>query len=438
MDYHLQNLRTGESLTLDPRRTLIGVADHATVRTAAGPFLAVLAVHYPAGWAVHGLSDDPAVSFNGEPLGVARQADLRPGDLLEVAGDRFRFAADRDPDPPLRPDPPPACFAYIHNPDGMEECRAVDHDLLFGRLAVCHVRLLDTRLSRLTALLAAHAGSWYVHNLSKRPVVARNRELVDGFAPVADGDELLVGPLVVRVEIRDPNPDEQRPVARFAPADDPSRPAGTDDEERSATDHVPVATLETARPRAPEPPADLTALRDGGQKLERWLKDYNPTPAPQGGIGGWLSAQRERLTRFWYDTPETTAARALRTAGRAAEAFALLDRAIRARPDSPELLRELYRLYEAAGLTDLCYRPLRQIEKLAAARGRSDQWVLETLARLCERLSRHRPDMFEKAMRYWEKLEEATGVSYARERAAAGARRTLREGGFTRADHDGV
>jgi hypothetical protein len=39
-------------------------------------------------------------------------------------------------------------------------------------------------------------------------------------------------------------------------------------------------------------------------------------------------------------------------------------------------------------------------------------------------------------MRYWEKLEEATGVSYARERDAAGARRTLREGGFTRADHD--
>src|SRR5581483_997301 len=123
--------------------------------------------------------------------------------------------------------------------------------------------------------------------------------------------------------------------------------------------------------------------------------------------------------RFWRDTPETTAARGLRAAGRFADAFAILDRAVRARPDSPELLRELYRLYDAAGLTDLCYRPLRQIEKLAAARGVPDPWVLETLARVCERLGRRDSAMFDRALGYWTKLEAATGVSYARERAAA-------------------
>jgi hypothetical protein len=34
MDYYLQNLRTGETTPLDRRRTLIGSADHAAVRTA--------------------------------------------------------------------------------------------------------------------------------------------------------------------------------------------------------------------------------------------------------------------------------------------------------------------------------------------------------------------------------------------------------------------
>ena len=53
------------------------------------------------------------------------------------------------------------------------------------------------------------------------------------------------------------------------------------------------------------------------------------------------------------------------------------------RPAGTEVV---YRLYESVGLTDLCYRPLRQIEKLAAARGGSDVWVLEALARVCERL----------------------------------------------------
>src|SRR5207237_1775601 len=143
---------------------------------------------------------------------------------------------------------------------------------------------------------------------------------------------------------------------------------------------------------------DVLSFRPGAERLEQWLKGQTPTASqPKGGLSGWLDSQRDRLRRFWLDTPETTSARSLRTAGRAAEAFAVLDRAIRARPDSPELLRELYRLYEAVGFVDLCYRPLRQIEKIAVARGTPDTWVLETLARLCERLGRDRPAMVARA-----------------------------------------
>lgn len=406
MDYHLQNLRTGELLPLDPDRTLIGAADHAAVRTGEGsPFLAALAVRYPAGWVVHGLCDDPAVRFNREPLRVPRQVAPRPADLLDVGNDRFRFvpasSGPAGPQPPA--DPAPPCYAYILNPDGMEECRVIDHDLLIGRLSVCHVRLPDKRLSRLTALLAAHGGGWYVHSLSKKSIVARNRVLVTGYAALEDGDELLIGPLVVRIEIA-------------AAAGDALRPASTD---------LPAATLDAADA------GDQAEFRATAVKLDRWLKNQEPAPAPQAGIGGWLGAQKARLSRFWYDTPETTHARGLRTAGRFADALAILDRAVRARPDGPELLRELYRLHDAAGLTDLCYRPLRQIEKLAEARGAPDPWVLEEMARLCERLGRTDPAMFDRAMHYWDKLEAATGVSYARERSAAMATRALRDGGFT-------
>ena len=440
MDFHLHNVRTGETVKLAPDRTLIGTADHATVVTAeGGPYLAALAVRYPAGWALYGLSDDPGVTFNRLPLHAAQRVTPKRGDLLTVGEERFTFLTPRsDPEAPVTDAPAPACFAYIQNPDGMEECRAVDHDLLFGRLALCHVQLADTRLSRLSALLAAHAGSWYVHALSNKPI-GRNRKAVNTFARIDDGDELLIGPLVVRIELRTAAeaPTTPPPVSgstarmRRASAPHAAQPAG-------ATDFA-ETTDDGSGPHEPAAGADLLALRAGAQRLEQWLKGgLNPgANASKGGLGGWLDAQRDRLRRFWLDTPETTAARSLRTAGRMDEAFAVLDRAIRARPDGPELFRELYRLYEAAGFTDLCYRPLRQIEKLAQARGAPDTWVLETLARVCERMGRERPSMIDRAIGYWNKLEAATGVSYARERTDALALRALHEGGYAGASGDG-
>jgi hypothetical protein len=428
MDFHLLNLRTRERVFVDPSQTLIGAAGHATVQTVdVDPFLAALAVCYPAGWAVHGLSDDPRVRFNRHPLLVGGRVSPRPGDLLEVGEDRFRFLADDtpgEPPPPTEEKSPPALHAYFLDPDGMEECRAVDHDLLIGRLSVCHVQFPDPKLSRVTALLAAHAGGWYVHALAGRPIVARNRELVVGFAPLADGDELMVGPLTVRIEIGS--------VPALVPPTlldsvDAAFSTGTDD----------PTGLDAAEPSEPIPPPD-DAVRVAGLRLDQWLRSQSQTSAPEGGLGGWLAAQRDRVSRFWYDTPEATAARGLRAAGRVREAFAVLDRAVRAHPDSPALLRELYRLYEATGLTDLCFRPLRQIEKLAARRGADDPWVLGELARVCERLGRDDPALFERALRYWDRLEAATGVSYARERSAAMATKSLRDGGFAGAADDGA
>ncbi len=202
----------------------------------------------------------------------------------------------------------------------------------------------------------------------------------------------------------------------------------------TATD-TPEGT-DTPGPNDPAPTLDLLTLHARGQQLEQWLKRQTPgAPSAKSGLGGWIGAQRDRLRRFWLDTPETTAARSLRTAGRVDEAFTILDRAIRARPDGPELLRELYRLYEAVGLYGLCFRPLRHIEKLADARGAPDPWVLETLAKLCERLGHERASMFDRALAYWTKLEAATGNSCLRQRADLMARRALHEGGYDDSDN---
>ncbi|MCI0702207.1 MAG: hypothetical protein L0241_14080 [Planctomycetia bacterium] len=439
MDYHLQNLRTGETIGLSPQRTLIGTAEHANIKIAeGGPYLAAHAVRYPTGWLLTGLSDE-GVTFNRRPLRAMERVTPRKGDLLVIGDERFTFLSPRAEPTASTPDediPPPTCFAYIRNPDGMEECRVVDHDLLFGRLAVCHVQLSDSRLSRLSALLATHGGEWFIHALSKKPL-GRNRKPVAYFTRIENGDELLIGPLVVRIEIRSADEPVSEPQVTESqmgwpdPPDVPSRRANSSPSglPSPATD-FPELT-DTPGPRDPSAGPDLAALQSAAQQLEQWMKSHHVTPPPQeGGIRGWLGAQRDRLKRFWFDTPETTSARSLRTAGRVEEAFAVLDRAIRARPDSPELLRELYRLYESVGLIELCYRPLRQIEKIANARGKPDPWVLETLARLCERLSRNNPPMFQRALDYWGKLETATGTSYSRERTAALARRALRESGF--------
>jgi hypothetical protein len=439
MDYYLENLRTGDTTALNPNRTLIGTAEHATIRTTEnGPFLAALIVSYPNGWSVHGLSDDK-VTFNCKPLRVTQQVTPQSGDLLEIAEDRFRFTAiSSSPlDPPVAETPSlPSCFAYIRFPDGMEECRVVDHNLLFGRLRVCHVRYPDTKLSRLNALLAAHGGVWYVHALAKA-LIGRNRRAVSEVVALENDDELHIGPLVVRIELREQTANGSKETRNQLDASQetvagivgPARP-----ETASAVTDAP--TIETTLPSSPEIVPEMAAMYASGARLDQWLKAQTPQTGSQPGLGSWFGAQRERLKRFWYDTPETTSARALRTSGRPEEAFTVLNRALRARPDSPNLLRELYRLYEAVGLHDLCFRPLRQIEKLANAGGGADTWVLETLARLCERLGKQRPAMFDRAMNYWNKLERATGINYAREKAATMASRTLVESGFAKISGD--
>ena len=433
MDYHLENVRTGETYSLNPNRTLIGLADHADVHTSdLGSYLAALIVRYPSGWIVHGLSDNPHARYNGEPLGVGLQITPRSGDLIEVGEDQFRFRAPRGPSPISNPDAPapPSCFVYVRGQDGQEECRSVDHDVLFGRLNICHVRFHDTRLSRIGALLASHDGRWYVHTLSKGPI-GRNRRAVTGFAPVEDGDELLIGPLVVRVELRVAT-EEPAPAPEDYEHDPDVHSADTIKDETAITDTG--STVSADMDLEEGPTFNRDAIQKAGLRLDNWLKNQTPPPtAPSQGLSGWFGAQKKKLNRFWYDTPEATAARGLRAAEKYDEAFAHLDRAIHTHPNSPELLRELYRLYDAIGLYDLCYRPLRAIEKIATDRGGTDPWVLETLARLCEKLSPTRAGMFDRAMTYWTKLEKATGVSYAKERDEARATRALREGGFTKA-----
>jgi hypothetical protein len=255
---------------------------------------------------------------------------------------------------------------------------------------------------------------------------------VTGFALLADGDQLHIGPLAVRIELRTQptgTPDNRLNSIDEEPGTDkPLHPGPSP----SITD-LPTITVETEVPVMPAVPPGRAAIHAAGVRLDHWLKAQTPAAVPKAGLGGWLGAQRDRLKRFWYDTPETTAARILRNAERMEDAFAVLDRAIRTRPDSPDLLRELYRLYDAVGLTDLCYRPLRHIEKLAVARGEPDTWVFETLAQLCARLAPNRPDMLDRAIGYWNKLERATRVSYAHERAAVMALRTARgqESGVT-------
>jgi hypothetical protein len=412
MALHLQNVRTGETFPLNPHRNLIGTAPHATIAAEEGaPYLVALIVRYPGAWVMHGLFDDPDITFNGVPLRPAQQVKPQNGDVLSIIGEDYRFVSRRPLTPsPEDEEPAPTCFAYIRGPDGAEECRLVDHDLLFGRLPVCHVRYPDTRLSRLGALLASHDGMWFFHSLSKGPI-AHNRELIEDFVPVDDGDHVQVGPLMIRLEMREPVPGQEMAPAHESVAENTA--ASTTDE----ADIGPAITDEPAGTVESEPEHPPVRFLEAARRLEDWLKDQKHTAAPAqqaGGIGGWLGAQKKKLNRFWNDTPETTAARAMRTAGKLDEAFAVLDRAIRARPDSPELLRELYRLYDAAGQYELCYRPLRHIERLAAASGSRDPWVLEALAKVCEQLGRNNSMMFERAIAYWNKLESVTGVSYAR------------------------
>ena len=111
MDYHLQNVRTGETHSLNPNRTLIGLADHADVRTSdVGSYLAALIVRYPTGWIIHGLSENPLAKYNGEPLTVGRPISPRSGDLIEVGDDQFRFRSPRGPSSSLAPIATPRSF----------------------------------------------------------------------------------------------------------------------------------------------------------------------------------------------------------------------------------------------------------------------------------------------------------------------------------------
>lgn len=203
-------------------------------------------------------------------------------------------------------------------------------------------------------------------------------------------------------------------------------PAPTNPDDRDPTE-MPSATFDTLAPSdsTPDHPG-LGRLRVAGLKLDNWLKGQDPQPPDKAGWG-----ILKKLADFWTDTPETTRARGLANGGQLLEAFEVLEKAIRARSENPGLLRELYRLYKSAGLADLCYRPLRHIEKVMKARGKPDPWVLEELAKVCASLGPNDLSMFDRAMQYWTKLEGVTKASYSRQKQDTMGQRALFEGGFS-------
>jgi tetratricopeptide (TPR) repeat protein len=355
--------------------------------------------------------------------------------MLAVDGNRFQFEfdeAERErPAPPMTTKKVYTCHITTRAADGMEEFRAVDHDLIFGRMAVCHVHYAYTTLSRMNALLACDRGDWWVFNLAKGPIAKgrphESRTRIDKRALLETGDEITIGPLLVRFEIPAGAVQDEPPIAL---ADDPPKksrryPHPDDD---PATE-LPSATFDTLAPPDDEAGTEEDGtgrLRSAARKLDRWLKGQDPQPPDKGGWG-----ILKKIADFWTDTPETTRARGLANSGQWNEAFEVLQKAIQARPDNPGLLRELYRLYKAAELGNLCYRPLRHIEKVMKARGKPDPWVLEELAKVCAALGPNDLSMFDRAMQYWTKLEAATKTSYSRQKQDTMGQRALFEGGFS-------
>jgi hypothetical protein len=434
MALSLTNMRTGESHPVEPDRTLVGSADHADIRLPDdAAYLAALVVEYPSGWVVHSLTEDPPLTLNGRVLPVGTRATPKHQDMLAVDGTRLQF--DFDAEERERGQPAKArnrvytCHITVRAADGMEEFRAVDHDLLFGRMAVCHVHYAYSTLSRMNALLACDRGDWWVFNLAKGPIArgwpSQPRDRIDRRAVLESGEEITVGPLLVRFEVPEGAEQDEPPIG-FADEARPKPRKFTPTDDRDPTE-LPSATFDTLAPgdSTPDQPG-VGRLRNTGLKLDHWLKGQDPQPPEKGGWG-----ILKKLADFWTDTPETTKARGLANSGQINEAFEVLEKAIRARPENPGLLRELYRLYKAAGLGDLCYRPLRHIEKVMKARGKPDPWVLEELAKVCAALGPNDLSMFDRAMQYWTKLEAATKASYSRQKQDTMGQRALFEGGFS-------
>src|SRR5215831_9753043 len=126
----LRDARTGETHRLDPERALIGTSDHADVRPKSGPLLAALVVRYPTGWAIHSLTDHPPLVLNGKPLPFGRRSPLGHDDTLECGEVAYRVEADHRGSAPHRAlgdDTPTVCHVTVRGPDGLEECRVIDH-----------------------------------------------------------------------------------------------------------------------------------------------------------------------------------------------------------------------------------------------------------------------------------------------------------------------
>ena len=434
MALSLTNMRSGESHPVDPERTLVGSAEHADIRLSDdAPYLAAMVVEYPSGWVVHSLTEDPPLTLNGRVIPVGTRAVPKHQDMLAVDGTRLQFdfdSEDRERGQPAKTkNRVYTCHITVRAADGMEEFRAVDHDLLFGRMSVCHVHYAYSTLSRMNALLACDRGDWWVFNLAKGPIARgwpkQPRGRIDRRAVLQSGEEITVGPLLVRFEVPS-GADNDGPPIGFADEPRPKPRAFSQADDRELTE-LPSATFDTLAPAdsTPDQPG-VGRLRNAGLKLDYWLKGQEPQPPEKAGWG-----ILKKLSDFWTDTPETTRARGLASNGQLAEAFEVLEKAIRARPENPGLLRELYRLYKAAGLSDLCYRPLRHIEKVMKARGKPDPWVLEELAKVCASLGPADLSMFDRAMQYWTKLEVVTKASYSRQKQDTMGQRALFEGGFS-------
>ncbi len=154
-------------------------------------------------------------SANGTFLNGVRikKTDLQDGDVVEIGKHSLLFGCEEiskqqkiteafEADRTMLGGEPVAVLCITHGKPKNGEFIIDRDETIIGRSDSCHIKLQDWFISKRHAVIVRDKNTYAIRNFGKLTGTEVNGKAIQGLQPLQDGDEVKMGPVVARFEMR--------------------------------------------------------------------------------------------------------------------------------------------------------------------------------------------------------------------------------------------